>query len=288
MSDLQPPIIIIGMHRSGTTMITRLLERMGLFVGARKDVNYEAVFFHRINQWLISQAGGSWDHPELLYDVMANEEIRQLITDYAKRYLLRSPRTISFLGWRKYLLYRSPLALEIPWGWKSPLNTYTLPLWLDLFPNARVLHIYRHGVDVAQSLRARGRREMHRGRLQDIYYLLPFLHWLRPKPGKFIDSVRCDSLEGGLSLWEDYLEEARTNMSGFNGRTMELKYEDFLSEPIGHLKKLAQFCTLSCDETAVEQVSKGVKTERAYAYRKQLELRAFSERTAERLRRRGY
>jgi hypothetical protein len=288
MSDLQSPVIIIGMHRSGTTMITRLLEKIGLFVGSRKDKNYEALFFQRINQWFISQSGGRWDYPEPLHDVMVSDEIRKLISSYVRRYLLTSPRTISFLGWRKYLRYRSPLALDVPWGWKSPLSTYTLPLWLDLFPNAKVLHIYRHGVDVAQSLRARGKREMHRGRLQEIYYLFPFLHWLRPKPGKFIDSVRCDSLEGGLSLWEDYLEEARTNMIGLDGRALEVKYEEFLSEPIVLMKQLAEFCGLPCDEAAVEQISKAVKTERAYAYRKQLDLRAFSDRSAESLRRQGY
>lgn len=31
------PVIIAGMHRSGTTMITRMLEEAGLFVGKRKD-----------------------------------------------------------------------------------------------------------------------------------------------------------------------------------------------------------------------------------------------------------
>ena len=30
----QQPIIILGMHRSGTTMITKMLENLGLFVGA--------------------------------------------------------------------------------------------------------------------------------------------------------------------------------------------------------------------------------------------------------------
>src|ERR1700757_2188147 len=119
MSNSHNPIIVIGMHRSGTTMITRLLELMGLFVGESKDANHEAVFFEGINQWFISQAGATWDHPQSLHDVIGNQEVRGLITNYAKQYLLRSPRAISFLGWRRYLRYRSPLDLDIPWGWKS-------------------------------------------------------------------------------------------------------------------------------------------------------------------------
>lgn len=40
-----PPIIIVGMHRSGTTMITKMLENLGLFVGDQKEINNEALFF---------------------------------------------------------------------------------------------------------------------------------------------------------------------------------------------------------------------------------------------------
>lgn len=42
------PIIILGMHRSGTTMITQLLENLGLFVGTEKEVNHEALFFGKL------------------------------------------------------------------------------------------------------------------------------------------------------------------------------------------------------------------------------------------------
>lgn len=282
------PVIVIGMHRSGTSMIIRLLEELGLFVGEKKDANDEAVFFHKINEWLISQGGADWDHPQPFHHLIANEEIRGLATDYISRYLIRSPRTITFLGWKKYLRYRTPLDLDIPWGWKSPLNTYTLPLWLDLFPNAKVLHIFRHGVDVAQSLRSRGRREMQRTQLQRLYYKLRVVHWLRPKPGTFIDSVRCDSLEGGLSLWEEYLSEARSHVRALNGRAVEFRYEDFLSEPERILGELARFCDLSANEAAIEAVASQVKKERAYAYRGNPELRAFATRVSQRLAAQNY
>jgi hypothetical protein len=288
MSFRTSPIIIIGMHRSGTSMITRLLEELGLFAGEKKNTNDEAVFFHKINEWLITQSGGEWDHPEPVRKLIANEEIRGLATDYISRYLIKSPRTITFLGWRKYLRYKTPLNLDVPWGWKSPLNTYTLPLWLDLFPEAKILHIYRHGVDVAHSLRARGRREMQRTPLQRLYYELKFVHWLWPKPGEFIGSVRCDSLEGGLSLWEEYISEARAHARLLNGRAIELKYEDFLSEPERTLGELARFCDLSANDAAINTVASRVKKERAYAYRGNPELRAFATRVSQRLAAQNY
>ncbi len=282
------PVLIVGMHRSGTTMVTRLLEQLGLFAGVRKDENHEALFFNSMNEWFFLQAGARWDHPESMREVASSDEFRGLITDYSKRFILDSPRTISYLGLNKYLHFRGITRLNIPWGWKSPLNSYTLPLWMDIFPNARVIHIYRHGVDVAQSLRTRGRRDMRHSSLQHAYHKLPFLHWIRPKAGTFIDSVRCDSLTGGLAVWEGYVEETRRNTREISDRTTEIKYEEFLANPVEHLNALAHFCALSCDRQQIQQVAGHVKPERAYAYLEDHELKTFAETSAARLQRYGY
>lgn len=39
------PVIIIGMHRSGTSMLTRVLQRAGLFMGEHREENDESLFF---------------------------------------------------------------------------------------------------------------------------------------------------------------------------------------------------------------------------------------------------
>lgn len=277
------PIIVIGMHRSGTTMICRLLEELGLLVGHRKDDNFEARFFHNINLWLFSQSGARWDHPLPFHDLVDNVDARALAVDYIRRYLLDSPRTASFLGVGNYLKYRSVQKIDIPWGWKSPQNTFTLPVWMDLFPQAKVIHIYRHGVDVANSLRVRNRKDMSRNWIRNAYYGMPLLHSIWPKRGDFMGSVRCDSLEGGLGLWEEYMAEAKKHVEGMGDRAVEIKYEDFLAEPLPALLKLAQFCELPVDDVAVQQAAGRVKLERAFAYRKNPELRALADRAAQRL-----
>ncbi len=53
----KPPIIIVGMHRSGTSMISRILEELGIFMGKSKDANHKASFFHNLNNWLLQQSG---------------------------------------------------------------------------------------------------------------------------------------------------------------------------------------------------------------------------------------
>ena len=41
------PIIIIGMHRSGTSMLSKILEDSDIFLGNNKDINNEALFFKK-------------------------------------------------------------------------------------------------------------------------------------------------------------------------------------------------------------------------------------------------
>ena len=52
-----PPVIIIGMSRSGTNMLTRMLDSLGLFCGSALTGNHEAVFFRELNDWLFYPPG---------------------------------------------------------------------------------------------------------------------------------------------------------------------------------------------------------------------------------------
>jgi hypothetical protein len=288
MTCRQSPVIVIGMHRSGTSLVARMLEGLGLFMGDIREYNEEAHFFLFRDRWLLSQCGASWEHPEGIRDLLENAEVRALTVDYLDRYLLRSPRIISYLGWKQYLRYGSPFELARPWGWKCPLSTYTLPIWMDLFPTAKVVHVYRHGVDVANSLRQRALRTFAAAHRQGLYYKLPVLHALRPKTGGFMQGLRCATLEGGLSLWEEYFAVARGHVQRLGGHALELKYEDLIQAPTTGLKRLAEFCGLDVNEGRLLRVGAQVRKQRAYAYAGVPELKLFAERVADRLAAQNY
>ena len=57
------PIIVTGMHRSGTSLVSKLLILNNVFLGSKLDVNYESVYFQRINKWILSCNGSTWDNP---------------------------------------------------------------------------------------------------------------------------------------------------------------------------------------------------------------------------------
>jgi Sulfotransferase family len=268
-------------------MLAQQLEAFNAFMGNRKEENHESTFFLRIDRWLLSQCGSSWDSPQTVRYLLENKAARRQIADYINRYLLRTAGVISYLGLNKYLRYKTPFNLDCTWGWKCPLSTFTLPIWLDIFPGAKVIHILRHGVDVANSLRQRGRREANPERFRGAYYKFPIVHALRPKSGEFI-RVRCESLEGGFSLWEEYCAAARDHVAALNGQALELKYETLLSSPERVLENVLRFCDIDVDPTKMQQAMATVKTDRAYAYRSTPELQAFAETVAPQLKHYGY
>ena len=55
-----PPIIVIGMHRSGTGMLARVLSGLGVWMGERQSDNSEDMFFFTLNEWLLRLSGAAW------------------------------------------------------------------------------------------------------------------------------------------------------------------------------------------------------------------------------------
>lgn len=278
------------MSRSGTSLLTSLLAELQLFTGKDKTRNQESAFFQTVNKWFLSQSGGGLEYPGSIQFLLKDGEARKLYTNFI-RFAMRTPRVISFLGWKKYIHYRTPLRLDIPWGWKDPRNTYTLPLWLDIFQDAKIIHIYRHGIDVVHSLRIR--RENGLSRLKNGNAKIKPLYWFylmqkALKNESIFAELRCATFEEGLTLWEEYMNEARKHVSNLRERALEIRYEELLSEPPILLRQAADFCELDVTQREIELVSKNLNRDRAYAYLKDPELKAIASNFSERLKLNGY
>ena len=144
------PIIITGMHRSGTSLLSEILMKQGVFMGSKLDSNSESVFFQRINKWILSCIGSSWDNPRTLKD-LENEDVDVIINRLNKVLNSRFSKSL-FLG-KKNLLYNKSLnEMDVIWGWKDPVNTFTLFIWKQIFPNSKIININRHPLDVSASL----------------------------------------------------------------------------------------------------------------------------------------
>lgn len=289
----RPPVIVVGMHRSGTSLLTRLLDEVGLFVGRDLEGHAESRHFQRINRWMLDEVGVSWDHPETLADLPDHPDIVEAMATHV-RFLLSSPRSAGYLGWLRYLRVGSPANLERPWGWKDPRSTILLPVWSEVFPEARIVHIRRHGVDIANSLRDRHSEsiEVWEGRDASVEGLDGLVQWLRPgwypPRDDIVGSLRSLDLEGGLGIWEAYLDLVEDALADHAGPVTDLRYEDLVEDPGPHLEDLADFCRLDPDPEAVHEAAARIDPGRARRYLDDPELAAFARDHAAALERWGF
>ena len=154
-------------------------------------------------------------------------------------------------------------------------NTFTLPLWLRIFPDAKVVYIELHGVDVAQSLRVRSRKGFVNSTRKYRRYR-PIVS-LRPKRGGFIAPPRCASLEGGFSLWQKYTDQVMEMMQQLpNNRALKLCYEQVLEGPVPHLRVNSESCVRDVSNQKHEAMKAGMNDSRAYSNLNDPELRDFA------------
>jgi GT2 family glycosyltransferase len=141
------PVAIVGMHRSGTSMVAHMLSEAALYLGPRHDLfpasrdnldgYWEHIGFHRVNESVLAELGGGWDSPPPVPERWRDDARLRPFADEAKRLIGE------FDG-------------KDPWGWKDPRTSLTLALWRDLIPNLRVVLCVRNPLEVALSLNRRG------------------------------------------------------------------------------------------------------------------------------------
>ena len=259
------PVVILGMSRSGTTLLARLLSRLGLFLGHRMAEDLEAVYFHSLNATMIKRIHGYWDNPGpvryfLQDDGAVKMTVQHLEVD------LTSYRVASFLGWVNFFKYRSLLNYDRPWGWKDPQTILTLPLWLALFPQAKIVYIVRNGVDVAHSLRAMEQRVIAKRQKKNSRRLKRMTLRNQLERAGFKGSARSLCLAGGFSLWEEYVAQAEECLVAVDNDRCVIKFEDLLAEPKTQLLRLQQFCQLDASEEAVDDAVKTIRADRSHAF----------------------
>lgn len=253
----QSPVIILGMHRSGTTMITKMLENLGLFVGDKKEINHEALFFWKINNWIFDIHTATAEKPyNLRYK---NPACEQVILEALEHFVQANMRK-EYLG-KLTSRYLSIKNLDIPYGWKDPKNTYTIDFWAKLFPNPKVIHIYRNPIDVVSSYIER-----------DLILKNKFeWNWKKKLKRDFLisknfhENFRLTNIEEGYNLWEEYVLKALSLQKEYPNYLL-LKYEDFLEQPKPYLQQLTTFAGLNPTDAQLENEIKTIRSHRSYAF----------------------
>jgi hypothetical protein len=240
-ADLPPPVILLGMHRSGTSILARMLRACGLFLGRNLDNHYEPGYFRRVNDALLNRAGSSWSQPEEYRGRRGDPDFHRESVEFVRRSVDRD-----FAGRFFTLAQRIPLLGDpLPhWGWKEPRTCLSMGVWNELFPEARLIHIVRHPLDVALSLR---RREEERQALGK-----------KPLPWNA-------DLAHGLALWEAYVSDL-LELRTCHERYLELRYEDLVDAPRQRLVEVARFAGLPDDAARLDTAAGLAEGDRARRY----------------------
>jgi len=275
------PIVVIGMHRSGTRLLVDILDKLGVFMGADRQGDAESVTFMLINEGILHQCGAFWSEPMSAHFMLAQPAAVEQLAAGARNALAAGLERYAGPSGR----HLGANAQELPaFGWKDPRNTFTLPVWRQVFPNLRVIHIVRHGVDAAASL-ARRHGEALRAATGEA--VPPALTVIRDHALGVLSSRRGWTLAEAFTMWEQYVEKAREESAALRGRALEVRYEDLLTQPERTIPTIAEFCRVPAPAAQATLLA-GLDPGRAYAYRRDPELAAFAKSVRDVLTRFGY
>lgn len=130
-------IVVLGMHRTGTSLVAGLLRRLGVNMGTtfrkpdrHNDMGYfEDLDWRNLNKALINDAGGRWFNPPNVEDV---DNVLDL------------SRVEALVNARSGL-----------WGFKDPRTTFTIHALEPYLPNLHIVRVSRNPLDIIRSLATR-------------------------------------------------------------------------------------------------------------------------------------
>ena len=180
-------ICTLGMHRSGTSVVSRMLNLAGVSLGSDLSLAdagcdnptgyWEHAGFKRINESLLHRFGGRWDRPPVFPPAWTSDSVVLALAEEARQIL------------------SAEFATAASWSWKDPRTCLTLPFWRDVVGPMRYIICLRDPRDVAASLQSRNRIDAAEAEALWLAYLESALRHTDGHPRLFVhyDAVLADS-----------------------------------------------------------------------------------------------
>jgi hypothetical protein len=196
-------VCALGMHRSGTSLVARMLNLLGVHLGPEPRVltsgkdnptgYWEYRPFVDINDAILERFGGQWDQPPAFPSSWPGDERLVDLREKARELL-----TTDFAA--------APL-----WGWKDPRTCLTLPFWQDVIGPMRYVICLRNPCAVVASL-------AHR------------------------ESTMSRSMMSGEKAEQLWLAHVQVTLAHTSGQPrMFVFYEDIMDDWLQELRRMASF-----------------------------------------------
>ena len=256
MISPRPPVLIVGAHRSGTSATARALRLLGLQLGQQLDSHDEPRELQRLHENYLRRVGAAWHNPDPFLASIASGEGKQQCVSYLRE---NFGRDLSVLGYRQNVKgwwLKRRVRAGVPWGWKEPRTTLFATCWLELFPDAKILHVVRNPLAVATSIQRRelqfqGKGDRPSGQIHDFDYCVDLAM-------RYVTNG-----EALQSLVTDYFR---------------LRFEDLQADPLDQLRKAAAFCQLRFTEQQTQRAAATIRPTRADTMQQVAEHQALLER----------
>lgn len=217
------------MHRSGTTLVAKLISACNVWMGYDFNANYESLFFVKINKRLFRKQGEYWHRCE---KTLVNTEDNIVLENWKKEIerIVRSQIWFRHFGlhWIGYVIRSEILQKRMAWGWKDPRTTLLFPLWKRIYPNLQTIGVIRNPQDVCISLYYRERHRYEaktKQRRNDLAFEFP--------------------LSRNFELWKLYTQRVIEIAQEYPTSSIVLRYEELANE--NSLRHLRSFVGNSCD-----------------------------------------
>lgn len=259
--EVEAPVFIIGLPRSGTTMLYNLLcahERAAYVTNSmnaypdsiltiealRKRLKLDVRGERYLNDSLYIEFGGpaelmtmwgQWTgrRPEDLdwesNPVSVTPEMSRRARGDFKRVLAAFPKGERLIA-------------------KNPVFQTELLAIQEMFPDARFIHIVRDGRMAANSLAKLNRLNNEQLARIDHPELTTMLSYPKIRNlASYVAEYGAESLECTARVWRDTVELVRRTIPSLN-HVLEIRYEDILADPRGRIAEVLDFCGLGWPE----------------------------------------
>lgn len=207
-----PPVFIVGQARSGTTWVHDIYRAHPAVRGV-----FESMLFERGHGVLGPLSDVHWGgpKPQGLGAIASREEVVDAVREVAGRLLASG-----LAAHHRYLVE------------KTPGHAHAIPSILEVFPEARFVHVVRDGRDVWVSARAARRT------------------WARS----------WGSLPAGLEVaraahrWQETLRTVRRHAALAGDALLEVRYEELRADPFAAYRRLYDFAGIPHDDELLAEI----------------------------------
>ncbi len=201
-------VLILGMHRSGTSLVSAIVNKLGIFGGDAETLGrstewnpkgyWEYRRFTQANNRILAALGARWDRVAGLGDAPFAEHEAKIASVCAKL-----EPTFRRFG-------------EHPdWAIKDPRLCLLLPVWRGFLRNPLAVVVVRDPVEVALSLKRRNQMPLMAGIALWEYYMKSALRHSRHMPRLLVDyNALLRDPEREISALRDGLARSGATLSG--------------------------------------------------------------------------